>query len=113
MTHLARIPLADGGSLLVEAPASVAGPVKAGRLGDAIHELPASLEAALGSVTDAASAMLDQLRKASPDGVTVEFGVDLSFAAGAVITKSSASGHLRVSMAWEKQSRPQPVRPGD
>ncbi|GAA2774769.1 CU044_2847 family protein [Streptomyces lavendulae] len=113
MTHLARIPLADGGSLLVEAPASVEGPVKAGRLGDAIHELPANLQAALGSVSDAASAKLDQLCRARPDGITVEFGVDLSFAAGAVITKSSANGHRHVTTAWERQSHLQPVRQED
>ncbi|MFE1787891.1 CU044_2847 family protein [Streptomyces sp. NPDC059525] len=113
MTQLARIPLADGGFLLVEAPAALEGPVKVGRLGETVHELPASLQAALGPVTEAATAVLDQLRKAAPDGTTVEFGVDHSFAAGAVITKSSASGHLRVSMAWERQSSPGPGRQAD
>ncbi|MFB0627496.1 CU044_2847 family protein [Streptomyces sp. AB3(2024)] len=102
MTQLARIPLADGGFLLVEAPAA-AGPVKAGRLGDAIRELPGSLQSALGSVTDAAGAILDQLRRAGPDAITVEFGVDLAFEAGAVITKSSTDCHLRVTMAWKER----------
>ncbi|WP_405786553.1 hypothetical protein OG753_40360 [Streptomyces sp. NBC_00029] len=104
MTHLARISLADGGSLLVEAPTTTEGPVKAGRLGEAIHELPISLQSALGPVTEAASAVLAQLRKAGPDAITFEFGVDLAFEAGAVITKSSANCHLRVTMAWEKKS---------
>ncbi|MFD0374268.1 CU044_2847 family protein [Streptomyces sp. NPDC127112] len=113
MTHLARIPLADGGCLLAEAPATAEGPVKAGRLGEVVHELPASLQAALGSVTDADGALLGQLPKAVPDKITVEFGVDLSFAAGAVITKSSANGHLKVSIAWERESRPGPARLAD
>ncbi|MGW7045142.1 CU044_2847 family protein [Streptomyces avermitilis] len=104
MTHLARIPLANGGSILVEAPATgTEGPVKAGRLGDAIQELPGNLQAALTSVTEAASATLDQLRKAGPDGVTVEFGVDLAVTAGAVITKGSANCHLKVTMNWHKK----------
>ncbi|MFE2286342.1 CU044_2847 family protein [Streptomyces sp. NPDC059443] len=106
MSHLARIPLADGGTLLVEASAVAGGPVKAGRLGDAIHELPGTLQAALAPVTEAASAVLDQLRKAGPDAITVEFGVDLAFEAGAVITKSSATGHLRVTMVWKQTGRP-------
>ncbi|MEV8530614.1 CU044_2847 family protein [Streptomyces sp. NPDC051211] len=102
MTQLARIPLEGGGSLLVEAPAPVEGPVKAGRVSDAIHELPGTLQAALGSVAEAARATLDQLRKAGPDGITVEFGVDLAVEAGAVITKSSANSHLKVTAMWTK-----------
>ncbi|MFJ5552711.1 CU044_2847 family protein [Streptomyces sp. NPDC093225] len=104
MTHLARIRLASGGSLLVEAPATTDGPVKAGRIGDAVHELPATLQDALGPVTDAARATLEQLRKAGPDGISVEFGVDLAVAAGAVITKSSATCHLKVTMTWKRET---------
>ncbi|MFE5985265.1 CU044_2847 family protein [Streptomyces wedmorensis] len=37
-----------------------------------------------------ARAALQQLRKARPDVITVEFGVDLAFEAGAVITESGA-----------------------
>ncbi|MFD6913436.1 CU044_2847 family protein [Streptomyces virginiae] len=102
MTHLARIPLEGGGSVLVEAPASTEGPVKAGRVSDAIQDLPGNLQEALGSVAEAARATLDQLRKAGPDGITVEFGVDLAVEAGAVITKSSLNSHLKVSMSWTK-----------
>ncbi|WP_371619219.1 CU044_2847 family protein [Streptomyces sp. NBC_00454] len=108
MTYLARIPLDGGGSILVEAPARVDGPLKAGVISDAIHDLPGNLQEALGSVAEAAHTTLDQLRKAGPDGITVEFGVDLSVAAGAVITKTSANGHLRVTMTWKKDS---PGRP--
>ncbi|MFF5703175.1 CU044_2847 family protein [Streptomyces sp. NPDC012794] len=104
MTELARIPLADGGTLLVEAPAMARGPLKAGRFGDAVHQLPQTLQEALGSVTEAARATLDQLRKAGPDGISFEFGVDLAFEAGAVITKSTANCHLRVTMTWERDA---------
>ncbi|MFF8973559.1 CU044_2847 family protein [Streptomyces sp. NPDC014995] len=100
--HLARIAMGNGGFLLVEAPAAVAGPVKAGRVGDAIHELPGSLQAALAPITVAARATLDQLRKAGPEGITVQFGIDLAVEAGAVITKSSANCHLTVTMSWQR-----------
>ncbi|MFJ6779810.1 CU044_2847 family protein [Streptomyces yangpuensis] len=104
MTTLARIPLTDGGALLVEAPAASAGPVKAGRIGDAIHDLPVTLQEALHPITEAAQAALDQLRKAGPDAITVEFGVDLAVEAGAVITKSSANCHLKVTVMWTKDA---------
>ncbi|WP_086854663.1 CU044_2847 family protein [Streptomyces coeruleofuscus] len=101
MAPLTRIPLEGGGFLLVEQPAMGDGPVKAGRAGDAVRELPGTLQAALEPVTEAARATLDQLRKAYPDGITVEFGVDLAFEAGAVITKSQAGCHLKVTMSWQ------------
>ncbi|MFG2339486.1 CU044_2847 family protein [Streptomyces yangpuensis] len=43
---------------------------------------------------------LDQLRKAAPDQIAVEFGIDLAFEAGAVITKSQAGCHLKVTVSW-------------
>ncbi|MEU9086643.1 CU044_2847 family protein [Streptomyces sp. NPDC048357] len=100
MTQLARIPLEGGGSILVEATAAD-GPVKAGRVGDAIHELPGSLQDAMASVVDASHAVLDQLRKAGPDAVSVEFGVNLAVEAGVVITRSSANCHLKVTLSWK------------
>ncbi|MCX5333918.1 MULTISPECIES: CU044_2847 family protein [unclassified Streptomyces] len=102
MTPLTRIPLGGGGWLLVEEPGPPdAGPVKAGRIGDAVRELPVTLEGALEPITEAARATLASLRKARPDEITVEFGVDLSFEAGAVITKTQAGCHLKVTVAWK------------
>ncbi|KMS71420.1 hypothetical protein ACM01_27055 [Streptomyces viridochromogenes] len=106
MAPLTRIPLAGGGCVLVEAPAAVEGPVKAGRVSDAIRDVPGTLQEALEPVTEAARAALDQLRKARPDEITVEFGVDLAFEAGAVITKSQAGCHLKVTVAWKS---PEPI----
>jgi hypothetical protein len=78
------------------------GPVKAGRFSEAVHELPVTLQRALEPVTEAARATLDQLRKASPDEIAVEFGVDLAAEAGAVITKSQAGCHLKVTLSWKQ-----------
>ncbi|MFB9462388.1 CU044_2847 family protein [Streptomyces cinereospinus] len=100
-----RIPLDDGSSILVqvdagEAPADSRGPVKAGRIADAVRELPRSVQEAMVPVTTMARAVLDQLRQAGPDEVTVEFGVNLAAQAGVVIAKSEANCHLRVAMTW-------------
>ncbi|MFI9339890.1 CU044_2847 family protein [Streptomyces sp. NPDC052773] len=107
MTPLTRIPLDDGGWVLVEQPGLLpdGGPVKAGRIGDAVRELPVTLEAALQPVAEAAHAALVQLRKARPDEITVEFGVDLAFEAGAVITKSQAGCHLKVTVSWKDDQK--------
>jgi hypothetical protein len=104
MPELARIPLEGGGSILVEAPAALDGPVKAGRIGDALHipELPVSLQQSLSQVADTARAALDQLRKVSPAEIEVEFGVDLAVQAGVVITKSTGNCHLKVKLAWKR-----------
>ncbi|MFF9220775.1 CU044_2847 family protein [Streptomyces viridosporus] len=102
MAPLARIPLGGGGCLLVEAPAGLEGPVKAGRVSDAIHDLPGSLQGTLEPVTAAARTTLDQLRKAGPDEIAVEFGINLAVEAGAVITKSGANCHLKVTMTWKR-----------
>ncbi|MFF3334737.1 CU044_2847 family protein [Streptomyces sp. NPDC002888] len=108
MTPLTRIPLDGGGCVLIEQPGVWDGPVKAGRAGDAVRELPGTLQGALEPVTDAARATLDQLRKARPDEITIEFGVDLAFEAGAVITKSQASCHLKVTMSWKSDDAGHP-----
>jgi Trypsin-co-occurring domain 1 len=104
MRSLARLPLEGGGSILFEAPEISDGPVKAGRVSEAIHELPQTLQQSLGPVTDMARAALEQLRKAGPDEVEIEFGVDLAAQAGAVIAKSEAGCHLRVTVTWHGAS---------
>ncbi|MFE9447904.1 CU044_2847 family protein [Streptomyces sp. NPDC006739] len=104
MTALVRMALGDGGSVLVEAPpaADSDGPVKAGRIGDAIQDLPVNLQTALGTVTETARAALEQLRRAGPAEVEVEFGVDLSCQAGVVITRGEAACHLRIRATWRR-----------
>ncbi|GLW56172.1 CU044_2847 family protein [Kitasatospora phosalacinea] len=100
--QLARVPLDGGGSVLVEAADGAAGPVKAGRVGDAIRDLPVGLGEALGPVTELARTVLRRLRDAGPAELEVEFGVDLSTEAGVVITKTEASCHLTVKLVWRK-----------
>ncbi|MFE2174423.1 CU044_2847 family protein [Kitasatospora sp. NPDC059462] len=97
---LARVPLEGGGSILIEAADPEVGPVKAGRLGEAIRDLPTGLSTALEPVTDLARTVLRRLRDAGPAEVEVEFGVDLATEAGVVITRTAANCHLTVRMVW-------------
>ncbi|MER6029904.1 CU044_2847 family protein [Streptomyces sp. NPDC001851] len=113
MVHLARVPLEGGGSILVEASSTADGPVKAGRVEEAVRDLPESLQAALAPVGTAARAAVNQLRKAGPHEITVEFGVDLAVEAGAVITRAGAHAHLHVTVRWEKDEFPPPSDDGN
>jgi Trypsin-co-occurring domain 1 len=102
--YVARMPLEGGGAVFFEvAPQATEtdGPVKAGRVGAAIRELPRTLQETLCPVREAAHAVLDQLRQAGPHEVEVEFGVNLASQAGAVIAKSEAAVHLKVRVLWK------------
>lgn len=101
MPSIARMPLEGGGAILFEAVAESDGPVKAGRVTEAIRELPQTLQDSLAPVRETARTVLEQLREAGPDEVEVEFGVSLSSQAGAVITKAEAAGHLKVRLLWK------------
>jgi hypothetical protein len=104
MAGLARLTLADGSSILIEAAEVTDGPVKAGRLSEVVHDLPGSLQDALVPVKEAARIILAELRQAGPSQVEVEFGVDLAVQAGAVITKTGVGAHLKVTLAWKDSS---------
>jgi hypothetical protein len=101
MTELARIPLDGGAVILVELHGNGSGPVKAGRLGDAVREMPATLRVLLAPVVETAKTLLGQLREARPDELEVEFGVNLGTEAGAVITKTTLAGNIKVKMVWK------------
>jgi Trypsin-co-occurring domain 1 len=47
--------------------------------------------------------VMNQLRKAGPEQIEVEFGVDLAVQAGAVITKTGAGCHLMVRLSWNNR----------
>ncbi|MER7762896.1 CU044_2847 family protein [Streptomyces sp. NPDC097619] len=97
---MTRVPLEGGGSVLVEGGLEPDGPVKVGRLSDAVQELPHTVQEALRPVTGLARAALEQLRQAGPDEVVIEFGVDLAAEAGAVISKARTGCHLTVTVTW-------------
>ncbi|MGW7604142.1 CU044_2847 family protein [Streptomyces antimycoticus] len=85
------------------------GPVKAGRPGDLIRELPQTVQESLVPIRETARAVLDHLRAAGPQEVEVEFGVNLSAKAGAVITSGEAAVHLKVRLVWNSGDRMPPA----
>ncbi|MFJ2730487.1 CU044_2847 family protein [Streptomyces collinus] len=63
--------------------------------------MPDTLRNVLEPITHAGQADLDQLHKAQPDEITVEFGVHRAVEAGVVITKGRAASHLPVTVPWK------------
>lgn len=103
MAELMRWTLEGGGEVLVEIASDGPEISPVSRTGNLIESASASLGSALGNVRDAASVVLGQFREMEvrPDKVEVEFGVQLSAQAGAVIARSSVDGHLNVKLTWE------------
>ncbi|MFD6286316.1 CU044_2847 family protein [Streptomyces sp. NPDC060205] len=104
MDSLVAVPLEGGGVVLFEAGPEADGPVKAGRAGDVVRELPRTLQECLEPVTRTARAVLDAVRQAGPDEVEVGFGVNLSAQAGAVVVRGESGVHLTVRVLWHDDS---------
>jgi hypothetical protein len=72
--------------------------------GSEIGAVQGRFEDALDSVRGAAVSTLRAFRDKAldPDEVSLEFGVKLSAAAGAVIAKAATEGHLVVRLTWTR-----------
>src|ERR1700722_7173597 len=95
-----RYQVGDGSSVLVEVDEDTYGVEEVARISEGVLKAGQTLEAALGSVRDAAKAALDALAKLSPETLEVEFGIKLAGEALALIAKTSAEGHFTVRMSW-------------
>ncbi|MEU5692439.1 CU044_2847 family protein [Actinosynnema sp. NPDC020468] len=105
--EIARFPLADGGSVLVEVdePPGVA---RAGRPGRVLAEARTAFEDAVGQVRDAASAALAQFTSMTraPDEVELKFGLKLDVEAGAVVARTGVQGQFEVKLKWRREDVP-------
>ncbi|GGL10872.1 hypothetical protein Sme01_15660 [Sphaerisporangium melleum] len=103
MSELMRMPLADGGQVVVEVSENEPGVHRVSRGGNGrIEAAVDSLQVALQPIREAAEAALETFRKSGPDEVEIELGVKLNAEAGAVIAKSSVEGHLTVKLTWRR-----------
>lgn len=99
---LLAIPLEDGGRILVESDHVLQGPVKVARSDELITAVSVSLRATLDPVVSASREILERLREAGPDKVTVDFGLKLTAETGAVIVKAAGEANFNVSLQWTK-----------
>ncbi|OLF10732.1 hypothetical protein BLA60_16005 [Actinophytocola xinjiangensis] len=101
--EIARFPLTDGGSVLVEVdvPPGVA---RAGRAGDVLREARTQFEKAIGDVRDAAASALAQFTAmaTAPDEIELTFGVKFDAEVGAVIARTGVGGQIEVKLRWNR-----------
>lgn len=105
MAELLRIPVGSEtgtGHLFVEIRDDEPGMEQVSRTRDRIYEAAHSLEEALEPILHAVRHTLDAFRATDPSSVEVEFGVRLHAKTGAVLAEAGAEGHLRVTLAWQR-----------
>ncbi|WP_327698991.1 CU044_2847 family protein [Streptomyces sp. NBC_00459] len=102
-----EFPLEDGSAVLVRvsderAPSSVL--TRGGSTSAVIERAEGTFESvmhAVRAVTRGVASHVEDLVQ-RPDVLVVEFGVELSASAGAVVTAAGASAQLKVSLTWNK-----------
>jgi len=104
MSDIVEFRMDSGGSLAVEVDEAVdGGVVRSARApGEVVVQASETLEEALDRVMPAAQALIERLRKASPDEMELQFGLKLSGELGAVLAKASAEGNFSVTLKWTR-----------
>lgn len=105
MSQLVEFPLESGGSILVQGPDNDFAAVTRGfrEQGAQVTErAQESFERVIGRIGPAADALLASLTELvhSPDEVLVEFSVQLSAEAGAVIASLGSTANFKVALKW-------------
>jgi hypothetical protein len=106
MPEIIRIPIADGEGqyvYFVSADSSSRGGLAAGELANALDATASQFRNAVGSVVKLIRDAVSTIE--SPDKVTVEMGLDVSYGAGqmlSVIVRGQASASLKLTMEWAK-----------
>ena len=92
------------GTVFVEVADDEPGIERAARVDDVVVKARESLESAMDQVRAVANATLGKLQDLAqqPEQVEVEFGIRLNAAAGAVIARTQAEGHLQVTLTWTR-----------
>ncbi|EWM09826.1 MULTISPECIES: CU044_2847 family protein [unclassified Kutzneria] len=107
MTELMRIPLEDGGEVLVEVEPQP-GLARVGRAADMFQDATQTLEQGLARVRDTATTALTQFLAMPhrPDEVELKFGVRFDAQAGAFIARTGLQGHFEVKLKWHNAETP-------
>jgi hypothetical protein len=87
----------------VDIPDTQGGIARAGRSAEGVlNSTSKSFDAAVQAARPAAEAVMRSIQGMAikPDEVTVEFGLKLSFQAGAIIAATATEGNFRVLVTW-------------
>jgi len=116
--RVVEFPVESGGTLLVKvADQPAGGPTVRGISSElVIQQADRTFEKALATVKEVARGVLDQLHGLSvtPQEVTVEFGIELTGRAGAMLVAAGTSAQLKVGLTWRPgAAAPEPAAPGE
>lgn len=108
--HLVEFKLSDGSNIVVESdePEPPSGVVRATRKpGEIIEEANYNLEEALEKIRCATESAITKFRMLSeqPDGITMEFGFNLSATFGAIIASGTAEANYKVTLSWSRKEK--------
>jgi Trypsin-co-occurring domain 1 len=110
VSGVVEVPLAEGGSVLVEVDEVIDGAVVRGR-DAALPPLTQSLEQVLAGLGPATHALVSQLRALTdfPDEIEVEFAVKLSADARVVIARVGSEANFRIVLKWGRSTDALPL----
>jgi hypothetical protein len=105
VSRVVEVPLADGGSILVEVDEPMDGPVVRGRgAAGPLPSLAEPLEQVLAGLGPTTRALLSQVRSLtdSPHEIEVEFAVKLTADARIVIARAGGEANFRIALKWAR-----------
>lgn len=108
MKRMIEVPLESGGSMLMEVELDEAeqdGMVPAARRGEVAVKATQTFEEALEQIKPGADAVVAKLRSisASPDEISVTFGLKMSAQAGMFISAASVEANFTVLLKWNRE----------
>lgn len=109
MSQLIEVPLAGGGTILIEADATRSSEAMRGPgAKKVIEQVTQTLEDALDNVKATANAVITKLRDVhqSPEEVTVEFGIKFGAKGSVYIAGGEAEANFKVAIKWKKEAAP-------
>jgi NTP-dependent ternary system trypsin peptidase co-occuring protein len=101
---LVEFPVQGGGGVLVSvSPEYNVGVTRGLDFSAAVERAEQSFESALDTIRTVAEGVLTQVTELArhPNEVKVEFGLELSAKAGAILAAASGTAHLRVELTWQ------------
>lgn len=109
MTQLIEFPLDDGQTIVLEVKETYIGEsaVPVARAGEIVARAKQTFENAMEGIKPAAGVIITKLREISdpPDEIEVEFGINLTASAGAIVTNASVVANYKVKLTWKKSAK--------
>lgn len=109
MTQLIEFPLNDGKSIILEVEEAYIGgdTIPVASAGEVVAKAKQTFENAMENIKPAAGVIITKLRDISdpPDEIEVEFGINLSASAGAIVANASVEANYKVKLTWKKLAK--------